>query len=870
MSRSSAVSALVVDQAEQWRQGRRLRVEDYVTRRPELRGDADALLTLIIGEVLLRRGAGEAPGREEYQGRFPEVADELAVQWDVLPSADGAPPSHDASTLPDAGATAPPVARAPRIPGYTILSLVGAGGMGVVYKARDDRRGRRLVALKTIRGEVASALSANRFRQEIDSLARVEHPNVVRLYDAGEADGVLYLTMEFVDGVDLAHALDGKPQPPHEAAALVETLARAMAHVHGLGLVHRDLKPGNVLLLASGGRKPPDSLTPESGGLRPPLAGFVPKLTDFGLAKDLDEASSPTTALVGTPSYMAPEQVRRRAADLGPHTDVYALGAILYEMLTGRPPFQGPNHEDVLSQVLFDDPVLPGLLHPKLPRDLETICLGCLDKSLHTRYATADELAGELRRFLEDRPIKRKPPNVFRRTAKFARRRPAVAALIAVVAVAAGAITTLGTVAYVHYELLQKALERLKEAEADLIETTTANAKMQADNEITKEKDAARAYVRGLRGAGEAARRGQMAEFRVLLDSLRPRRGEFDPRTFEWYLEWRRLNRRGGKPPPNNKITIPDKTLPAAPGAPPVRPCLAFSANGKQLAVGQRGGALVYDLNTGGQRLFATPGRTVAALAFSAGGTRLVTAAEDGTVVSWDVPDGKTIGPPAGEPGAPKALALSPDGDRAAVATGGSAVLLWDLKRPAAAPTRLDFGPATVSALAFHPDGLTLAVGGATPRDGGQIGWLKMWDVARNKEAASCDDAPEPVRELSFALRGSSLLCCLGTDGAVWVWNAEKKESFAFLDRTPKTWSPTFAPDGRTLAAALTDTTEQDLVVFYDLTLRVIRPVGIGVARGLRALAFSSDGRWLAGCDDKGDCHLWEAATDDEARAGRP
>jgi formylglycine-generating enzyme required for sulfatase activity len=301
----------------------------------------------------------------------------------------------------------------PDVPGYEILGICGHGGMGVVYRAR-QLKANRLVALKMIRAvEHASPTERLRFQIETEAVARLQHPYIVQLYEVGEVRGQPFFSLEFCDGGTLTDQLKKQPPTPREAAQLIETLARAIHYAHLRGVVHRDLKPSNVLLAG---------------------AERVAKITDFGLAKRIDAEArevSQSGAIMGTASYMAPEQAAGKVRDTGPAADVYSLGALLYECLAGRPPFEGPQHV-VLASVLNDEPLAPSRLGAKVPADLETICLKCLSKEPARRYASAEELANDLRRFQEGEPIRARPVGAVERALKWARRRPALAALLLV------------------------------------------------------------------------------------------------------------------------------------------------------------------------------------------------------------------------------------------------------------------------------------------------------------------------------------------------------------------------------------------------------------------------------------------------------
>jgi tetratricopeptide (TPR) repeat protein/tRNA A-37 threonylcarbamoyl transferase component Bud32 len=320
-----------------------------------------------------------------------------------------------------------PPASAPSVAGYEILGELGRGGMGVVYKAKHKRLN-RVVALKMVlAGAHAAPEQLARFNSEAESVAQLQHPNIVQIYEVGEHDGLPYFSLEYVEGGSLTEKLAGKPQPFRDAAQLVETLAAAMACAHLHGIIHRDLKPGNVLLTKDG----------------------QPKITDFGLAKRLEGDSSQTKSgtLMGTPSYMAPEQARGDTKEIGPLADVYALGVVLYETLTGRAPFIGAAVLDTLEQVRNQEPVPPSRLQPSVPRDLETICLKCLQKEAHKRYASAEALAEDLHRFLTGEPIKARPVGNAERLLRWCLRNPKIATLTAAILFLLIALTVGSTLA---------------------------------------------------------------------------------------------------------------------------------------------------------------------------------------------------------------------------------------------------------------------------------------------------------------------------------------------------------------------------------------------------------------------------------------
>jgi serine/threonine protein kinase len=306
------------------------------------------------------------------------------------------------------GSTGRASADRPQVPGFELLEELGRGGMGVVYRARRTGSG-ELVALKMIRdGALASPQQRGRFRIEAEAVARMRHANIVRIHEVGEHAGRPYFVMELVEGDGLDKHLTSQPWRPARAAGLVRTLALAVQHAHERLIVHRDLKPANILLQTAPG---PDT--------------FSPKITDFGLAKRLDADSTAWTlegAVAGTPAYMAPEQAAGRVSEVGPAVDVYALGVILYEALTGRPPFHADSRTAAIQLVLYEEPEPPRRLQPDVPQDLETVCLKCLEKDPGQRYVSAAELADDLGRFLENKPVVAVAAGPLERLTRFAAR----------------------------------------------------------------------------------------------------------------------------------------------------------------------------------------------------------------------------------------------------------------------------------------------------------------------------------------------------------------------------------------------------------------------------------------------------------------
>jgi serine/threonine protein kinase len=398
---SLAAYALLGEQRYCWSQGNHLLAEAFLDR---IGSDTDVLLALLNQEIELRQTAGETTLLEEYVARFPHLENELRALFQVHRIVQSEN-TIDRETV----AWVPKMSVFPHVPGYEVLAELGRGGMGVVYMARNVRLN-RVVALKMILvGANAGESELARFKIEAEAIARMHHPNIVQIYEVGEHAGMPFLSLEFCSGGSLARNIAVSPMSATDAAGLVEKLARGIHAAHERGVIHRDLKPANILLAEDG----------------------TPKITDFGLAKKVDSEASLTSsgAIMGTPSYMAPEQASGRSKHVGPQADVYALGAVLYALLTTRPPFKAETPVETVMQVISIDPIPPTRWQPDLPHAIETICLKCLQKDPQQRYQTAEALADDLRRFLASELIRAHPTTVMDGLKRSLRRWPALVAL---------------------------------------------------------------------------------------------------------------------------------------------------------------------------------------------------------------------------------------------------------------------------------------------------------------------------------------------------------------------------------------------------------------------------------------------------------
>jgi eukaryotic-like serine/threonine-protein kinase len=703
----------------------------------------------------------------------------------------------------------------PKLPAYEILRELGRGGMSVVYLARQALLN-RLVALKMI----VAGVDANpeyRFRllQEARAVAQLHHPNIVAIYDIGEHEDRLFLSLEYVSGGSLHDRVHRTPQVPAAAARLVETLALAMHYAHQYGIVHRDLKPANVLLQCEfdAGKQENDETGRQGDRETGRQESFVPKITDFGVAKLMNDAAGPTRtgAFVGTPSYMAPEQAGG-VGEIGPRTDVYALGAILYELLTGRPPFWSADPLDTLLQVRFQEPVPPTTLQPTVPRDLMTICLKCLQKDSNQRYASALDLAEDLRRFRAGEPIEARPPGPIEKARHFVRRHPVAAGSLAAALLAIGAGFAGLTYGYI-------AAKNAFTAEAARRHAT--------------EKDLYFAYV----SLSDHLVRGQdFQSASVLLEKCFPAEGEEDHRRWEWYY------------------------LRHVCSTPGVQRSPRGDARNHSVA---RGGA--------GRLITPPPGeRPVDQLAFSADGRELMLLANKDRLVIWlDPQNGKLVRraslplPSASEQTAPvKSLALSPDGRLLAAAAVDSApaaraqIKIWDA---AAGRELLSWRAAAageVVALAFSPQTPRLATCG---RDG----TISIWDSTSGKEVVALAGHVGQTGCLAFSKDGSWFASSGPDDRSVSIWNAGNgKIQLTLSGHNHPVTGVAFCPDNERLVSVdcvgevrLWDTTGGH----HALTLPALAKGPSMKKRHDARVATSPDGRQIAATNWDGTISIWDA-----------
>jgi serine/threonine protein kinase/WD40 repeat protein len=730
----------------------------------------------------------------------------------------------------------PPTAEPLRIGRFEIIRELGRGGHGIVFLAFDPALG-RAVALKVPRPEVlASAEMRRRFIREAHAAGRLKHPNIIDVHDVGDDGPVCYIAWDYCPGGTLASFLRARPKgtSPTLAALVMAEIADGVQYAHDHGVLHRDVKPSNILLA---NRPEGSSVNADRGG--DPL-DFTPVLTDFGLARVAETTGDQTKSgtLLGTPAYMAPEQAKGRLDEIGPATDVYGLGVVLYEMLAGRPPFRGATDTDTLRQVLFEEPPALRQIRPNIPADLEAICRCCLEHDQHRRYSSARELGADLRRFLRGEPTLTRPLSSMGQLVRWIRRKPTAASLIFVSIMAVVSLLVLST------------LDNLRLSQA-LAESRDHERRAEERALIARQHS----YVGSMSLLSRDARKMRLEEQLSLLEAYIPKVGEPDVRGFEWWLFWRRLR----LDQPYRNIGIHKGGTTAA----------EFDSSGRFGATGGKDGVVrLWKMPEGAAsgELNSGSNSPVNDIAFSPNGSHLAAATDDGAILLWNIDEPKTPRVLKGHTAWAASVAFSPDGKT--LASGGDQrVLLWDFPN---GKKRLELTGHTDTPrdLMFNRDGDLLI-------SAGEDGTIRAWDVAAGAPSKILPDGIVGrfedcwPRKLAFDRHGDTFVALFNRKEKPLYWKLQPKlEASArgaiSLEGNPR--SVSIFAKGKENRVAFGMENGGILIPEYPLDDIYTSDLFLGHRASVDALAATSDGRSLLSCDARGSVLLWDLTKKSSAK----
>ncbi len=699
---------------------------------------------------------------------------------------------------------------------YELLAVIAQGGMGVVYKARQVGVN-RIVALKMIRsGAHATDREIRLFRREAEAVAALDHPHIVPIFEVGVWQGLLFSSMKYIVGRNLQESLEEFRNQPRAIAKLISIVARAVHHAHQRGILHRDLKPSNILIDRAG----------------------LPYVIDFGLARrvGVDGDTQVSNSIVGTLNYMSPEQARGNQEEITTATDLYGLGAILYALLVGKAPYAASSVVDLVRMMIDYEPMRPHVRDKTVDPDLEIICLKCLDKEPKRRYASANDLADDLDRWLDGKPILARPASTTERIVKYVRRRRVLSAmiglLVATAMIGSGGIVWQWSEAVAARYALQIAFDKAQKSEEEALKNEAYALNL--------------AYAARINLAERNWRDANVAGVERQLADTQPRPGKKDLRGFEWHYL-------------SHLAQTANRTLV---GHEREVWTTVYSKDGKLLASASQDGAIkLWDPASGQLIRTLTASKPVHTLVFVDGSSRLASAGVDGSITLWDVATGQPARVFEGHSAAVSSIDVSPDSKLLASSSGDGTIRIWVIETGRSLHVIKDHPPKSLANISFSPDGkLVGAAGGGTANP-------RLWDVGTGARARVLSDEQGNRAYLLIFMPDGKQVATTGEDGSIKLWHVSRADPIRTIydaHNREIIRGMVFSPDGKSLACIRHS---GQAVELWDVASGSLVRIFRGHTRSLLSVAFAPDGLHLATSSNDATVRIWNRAQEQEARS---